>query len=188
MKKKKNPMCVLIILLVSTWASVLCAEEAPLPAGLRWGMAMEDVKTVLAASGYLRQEMEIPEDKGDRLKRSVALVNDLRTYAFAKKRRDCTENMEVVLYKDTLFRIAIRFEEFGKGFRDETVARVTDSLGLEARYMKGMNSDVDNYFWRVGDTGVIFTFRELPRIDFYYAALEYCDVPLYLELMRIGLQ
>ena len=177
-----------IIYLVLLCGRGNCAAAATLPSGLGWGMTAEECKGRMLAAGYESRATEIPEASPDRLLRRSALLYGIRDDHFHRRTASATEHVSLRLHNDVLFQVSIRYEDFGRGFRDKVLDEISRHMGTDPRRVPTPNSDMDVYAWSVGVTMAQFGYRELPKLDLYFAEASYRNGPVVTELKRLGLQ
>ena len=177
-----------IIYLVLSCVGGNCATAATLPSGLGWGMMAEECRSRLIAAGYENREPEIPEASPDRRLRRHAIASGLRDLDFYRRTATASEYLSVRLHNDALFQVSIRYEDFGRGFRDRVLEEVSRHMGANPRRVRAPNSEMDLYAWSVGVTTAQFGYRELPKLELYFAQVDYRHGPVVTELKRLGLQ
>ena len=177
---------IIYLVLACGWGN--CALAATLPSGLGWGMTAEECRSRMRAAGYESRVAEIPEASPDRLLRRSALLYGIRDDHYERRAASATEYVSLRLHDDALFQVSIRYENFGRGFCDKVLEEISRHMGAAPRRVRGPNSEMDLYAWTAGVTTAQFGYRELPKLDLYFAEVSYRNGPVVTELKRLGLQ
>jgi hypothetical protein len=181
---------VLAIVLGLAFASPLAA----LPADLHWGMGEEACTEALLAAGYAKIAEEIPERSEDRKLRRHAIMGGIRWRYFEKRRGKAREELTILLYNDSLFRVRENHSDFGPKLKEEIIERLTREFSSAPRQidnpgrLENRRAPIERYAWSRATTTALFSYQRIPRISLLFAEIDYFDRPIYEKLKNAALQ